>query len=71
MPKTLVIERENLPAVVQGWLNAIGLAEADLVELVFTEREVLLRRPSDPGLRAWARSVTDQYDAAFKQLLNL
>ncbi len=71
MPKTLVIERENLPPVVQGWLKAIGLAEADVVELVFTERELLLRRPSEPGLRAWARSVTDQYDAAFKDLLNL
>lgn len=71
MPKTLVIERENLPAVVQGWLKAIGLAEAEVVELVFTERELLLRRASEPGLRAWARSVTDQYDAAFKDLLNL
>lgn len=71
MPKSLVIERENLPAVVQGWLNAIGLSEADLVELVFTEREVLLRRPSDPGLRAWARGVADQYDATFKDLLQL
>ncbi len=71
MPKSLVIERENLPPVVQGWLDAIGLAEADLVELVFTEREVLLRRPSDPGLRAWARGVTDQYDATFKDLLHL
>ena len=71
MPKVLVIERENLPATVQGWLDAIGLAEADLVELVFTEREVLLRRPTDPSLRAWARSITDQYDAAFKDLLNL
>ena len=71
MPKTLVIERENLPGVVQGWLKAIGLAEAEVVELVFTERELLLRRASEPGLRAWARSVTDQYDAAFKDLLNL
>ena len=71
MPKSLVIERENLPAVVQGWLKAIGLAEAELVELVFTEREVLLRRPSDPGLRAWARGITDQYDSAFRDLLDL
>ena len=71
MPKSLVIERENLPAVVQGWLKAIGLADAELVELVFTEREVLLRRPSDPGLRAWARAITDQYDIAFCDLLDL
>ena len=71
MPKSLVIERENLPAVVQGWLDAIGLREDDVVELVFTEREVLLRRPSDPGLRDWARGITDQYDRAFKDLLNL
>jgi hypothetical protein len=71
MPKVIVIERENLPAVVQGWLKVVGLAEADLVELVFTEREVLLRRPSEPGLRAWARGITDQYDAAFKDLLGL
>ena len=71
MPKSLVIERENLPVVVQGWLKAIGLADAELVELVFTEREVLLRHPSDPGLRAWARGITDQYDAAFRGLLDL
>ncbi len=71
MPKSLVIERENLPAVVQGWLDAIGLERDDVVELVFTEREVLLRRPSNPGLRAWAQSITDQYDRAFKDLLNL
>ena len=71
MPKALVIEQENLPAVVQGWLKASGLGEKDLVEIVFTEREVLLRHPGDPGLRAWARGITDQYDAAFKDLLNL
>jgi hypothetical protein len=71
MPKTLVIEPENLPEVVQGWLKVIGLEHAELVELVFTEREVLLRHPSEPSLRAWARGITDQYDAAFKDLLNL
>jgi hypothetical protein len=71
MPKVIVIERENLPTVVQGWLKVVGLAEADLIELVLTEREVLLRRPSDPGLRAWARGITDQYDTAFKDLLGL
>lgn len=71
MPKSLVIERENLPVVVQGWLKAIGLQDAEVVELVFTEREVLLRRPSEPGLRTWARSITDQYDTAFRNLLDL
>jgi hypothetical protein len=71
MPKTLVIEQENLPQVVRGWLKAVGLSEDDLVELVLTEREVLLRRPSDPSLRAWAKSITDQYDAAFRDLLDL
>ena len=71
MPKTLVIEQENLPQVVRGWLKAVGLSEDDLVELVLTEREVLLRRPSDPSLRAWAKSITDQYDAAFRDLLEL
>ena len=71
MPKSLVIEQENLPVVVRGWLKAIGLQDAEVVELVFTEREVLLRRPSDPGLRRWARSITDQYDSAFRNLLDL
>ena len=71
MPKALIIERENLPAVVQGWLNAVGLAEAENVELVFTEREVLLRRPTDPKLREWAKSVTDEYDKAFKRVIGL
>ena len=71
MPKSFVIERENLPPVVQGWLKAIGLSEAELVELVFTERELLLRRPADPGLREWAQGVTDQYDQAFRDLLEL
>jgi hypothetical protein len=71
MPKALVIERENLPAVVQGWLKAVGLEEAETVELVFTEREVLLRRPTDPKLREWAKNVTDQYDKTFKRVLGL
>ncbi len=71
MPKALVIERNNLPPVVQGWLQAVGLEDADLVELVFTEREVLLRRPTDPKLRAWANSVVDRYDRAFSQLLGI
>ncbi len=71
MPKTLIIERENLPSVVQGWLKAAGLEDDDTVELVFTEREVLLRRPTDPRLREWANSVVDQYDRSFKRLLGL
>lgn len=71
MPKSLIIERENLPAVVQGWLKAIGLENAETVELMFTEREVLLRRPTDPRLREWANSVTDAYDKAFKDMLGL
>jgi hypothetical protein len=71
MPKALVIERENLPPVVQGWLQAVGLHDTDLVELVFTEREVLLRRPADPRLREWANSVVDRYDKAFQQLLGI
>ncbi len=71
MPKAFVIERENLPPVVQGWLKAVGLEDVDTIELVFTEREVLLRRPADPKLREWANSVVDRYDRAFRQLLGL
>ena len=71
MPKSFVIERENLPAVVQGWLKAIGLADEELVELVFTERELLLRQPSDPALRGWARGIGDQYDATIRDPLDL
>ncbi len=71
MPKALIIERENLPSVVQGWLRAIGLENDETVELVFTEREVLLRRPTDPKLREWTNNVTDEYDKAFKQMLGL
>jgi hypothetical protein len=71
VPKALVIERDNLPPVVQGWLQAVGLEDADLVELVFTEREVLLRRPTDPKLREWANGVVDRYDRAFSQLLGI
>lgn len=71
MPKALIIERENLPSVVQGWLSAIGLENDETVELVFTEREVLLRRPTDPKLREWTNNVTDEYDKAFKRMLGL
>jgi len=71
MPKTLIIEQENLPTVVQGWLKAVGLNDGDNVELVLTEREVLLRRPTDPKLREWTKNVTDEYDKAFKAMLGL
>jgi hypothetical protein len=71
MPKSFTIERENLPPVVQGWLKAAGLEDAELVELVFTEREVLLRRPTSPALREWARGVSDRYDRAFRELAGL
>lgn len=71
MPRSFTIERENLPPVVQGWLRAIGLGDEELVELVFTEREVLLRRPMSPELRAWANGVSDRYDQVFRQLAGL
>lgn len=71
MPKALIIERENLPSVVQGWLRAVGLENDETVELVFTEREILLRRPTDPKLREWTNNVTDEYDKAFKRMLGL
>lgn len=71
MPRSFTIERENLPEVVQGWLKAVGLGEADTVELIFTESEVLLRRPVSPQLREWARGVSDRYDKAFRELAGL
>lgn len=71
MPKAFTIERENLPEVVQGWLRAARLDQAETVELIFTEGEVLLRRPSSPQLREWANTVTDRYDQAFRELIGL
>lgn len=71
MAKSLIIERENLPTVVQGWLKAIGLEQAEVIELVFTERELLVRKPSDPEIRAWAQTQTDRYDEQFRELLGL
>jgi hypothetical protein len=71
MPRSFTIERENLPAVVQGWLRAAGLSDEELVEIVFTEREILLRRPISPQLRDWARGVADSYDKAFRQIAGL
>ncbi len=71
MAKSIMVERENLPAVVQGWLKVIGLADQEVIELVFTERELLLRKPSDPELRAWATAQLDEYDRQFRDLLGL
>lgn len=71
MPRSFNIERENLPSVVQGWLRAVGLGEEETVEIIFTEREVLLRRPMSPHLREWARGVGDKYDRAFREIVGL
>ena len=71
MPRSFTIERENLPEVVQNWLKAVNLGESDLVELIFTEGEVLLRKPASPQLREWARGVSDRYDRTFKELIGL
>lgn len=71
MPRSFTIERENLPSVVQGWLRAVHLGDEEVVELVFTEKEVLLRRPMDPQLRAWARSIGDKYDRAFREIVGI
>jgi hypothetical protein len=71
MPRSFTVERENLPDVVQGWLRAVGLGDEELVEIVFTDQELLLRRPMSPQLRAWAKSVADKYDKAFRQIAGL
>jgi hypothetical protein len=71
MPRSFTIERENLPEVVQGWLRAANLADEELVELIFTDREVLLRRPVSPQLREWAKGVSDTYDKAFRELTGI
>jgi hypothetical protein len=71
MPRSFTIERENLPPVVQSWLRAVGLGDEELVELIFTEQEILLRRPMSPQLRAWAKGVSDTYDKAFRQIAGL
>ncbi|MBC8076590.1 MAG: hypothetical protein H7Y32_10995 [Chloroflexales bacterium] len=71
MPRSFTVERENMPEVVRGWLKAVGLDEEDLVELIFTENEVLLRRPTSPQLRAWAKGVSDKYDQTFRELIGL
>jgi hypothetical protein len=71
MPRSFTIERENLPEVVQGWLKAVNLGDEELVELIFTEREVLLRRPTSPHLRKWARGISDRYDQMFRELAGI
>lgn len=71
MPRSFAIERENLPHVVQGWLRAVGLGDEEVVEIVFTDQELLLRRPMSPQLRDWAKGVTDKYDKAFRQIAGL
>ena len=71
MPRSFTLERENLPEVVQGWLRAVNLGEEELVEIIFTEGEVLLRRPASPQLREWARGISDRYDKVFRELAGL
>jgi hypothetical protein len=71
MPRSFTIERENLPEVVRGWLRAAKLDDDEVVELIFTEGEVLLRRPTSPQLREWARGVGDRYDKAFRELTGI
>jgi hypothetical protein len=71
MPKSFTVERENLPEVVQGWLRAVHLGDEEVVELVFTEKEVLIRRPMSPHLRDWAKSISDRYDKAFREIVGL
>ena len=71
MPRSFTIERENLPEVVQGWLRAVNLGEEETVELIFTDREVLLRRPPSPHLREWAKSISDKYDQMFRELTGI
>ncbi|MFO7169332.1 MAG: hypothetical protein DIU80_015005 [Chloroflexota bacterium] len=71
MPRSFTVERENLPEVVQGWLRAVNLGNEELVEIIFTESEVLLRRPASPQLREWARGISDRYDKVFRELAGL
>lgn len=71
MPKHFIIETENLPPTVQNWLKAANLGDLETVELVFTDREVLLRKPRSQTLRQWAEPVVDSYDKAFRRLAGL
>ncbi|NOK58359.1 MAG: hypothetical protein GFH27_549279n165 [Chloroflexi bacterium AL-W] len=71
MPRSFTLEQDNLPDVVKGWLRAAQLDDTELIELIFTDGEVLLRRPASPQLREWSRGVADQYDQAFRELTGL
>jgi hypothetical protein len=71
VPRSLLLERENLPPTVQRWLAAVDLGDEELIELVFTERELLLRRPMSAELREWAQSTTDRYDRSFRRIVGL
>lgn len=71
MPRSFSVERENLPTVVQGWLRAVGLGEEETVEIIFTEREILLRRPMSPHMRTWAKGISDRYDRAFREIVGV
>ena len=71
MPKHFIIETENLPATVKNWLKAANLGDLEQVELVFTDREVLLRKPRSQTLRQWAEPVVEAYDKAFRRLAGL
>jgi hypothetical protein len=71
MPKSFTVERENLPDVVQGWLRAVQLDREETIELIFTEHEVLLRRPMSPQLRDWANAISDRYDKAFREIVGI
>jgi hypothetical protein len=71
MPRSFTIEQENLPEVVRGWLKAVNLGAEETVELIFTEGELLIRRPVSPQLREWARGVGDRYDKVFRELAGL
>jgi hypothetical protein len=71
MPRSFTIERENLPAVMQAWLKAVGLGDDDLVEVIFTDQEVLMRRPISRELRDWAKGAADSYDKAFREIVGL
>ena len=49
----------------------MGLDDEELIELLFTDQELLLRRPMSPELRAWAKGVSDTYDRAFREIAGL
>jgi len=71
MPKSFLVEPENLPHVVRGWLKAANLGDVPEVEIVFTDSEVLIRKPHSESLRKWAEPIVDEYDRAFRRLAGL